>query len=155
MNATEYKRNDAGGKDGADHARDDHCRRCCARPYSAVSARTMMRLRPREVIFPPATRSPRLASAGHAFQLISVSIADKAPRPYQLCARPCCSSSGTSVPDAATPRPTPAKMTPPTTPRLPGAVCGKMVEAASTMITPPLNPARKRHPKNQMNDNAS
>jgi len=35
---------------------------------------------------------------------------------------------------------------------LPGAVSGRMVEAASTMITPPLNPATNRQPKNQMND---
>jgi len=47
------------------------------------------------------------------------------------------------------PRPTPAKIMPPTMPRLPGAVCGSTVDAASTMITPPLNPARKRQVKNQ------
>ena len=89
-------------------------------------------------------RGTRLASAGQVLQLASVSTAESTPRPYQLCCRPCCSSSGTSVPDAATPRPTPAKITPPTMPRLPRRdTCGRMVEAASTMITPPVRPGEK------------
>ena len=50
------------------------------------------------------------------------------------------------------PRPTPAKITPPTMPRLAGEVCGSTTEAASTMMTPPERPARKRQPKNQRND---
>ena len=67
--------------------------------------------------------------------------------------KPCCSSSGTSVPEAATPRPTPAKITPPTMPRLAGEVCGSTTEAASTMMMPPERPARKRQAKNQSERN--
>lgn len=74
------------------------------------------------------------------------------PRPYQLSCKPCCSNNGTSVPDAATPRPTPAKITPPTMPRRAAEICGRMTDAASTMMMPPVRPARKRHAKNQLND---
>ncbi len=122
---------------------------------SALSTRTMVSVRPRAGRCASGAASVAVASAGHAFQLASVRTADSSPRPYQLCLRPCCSSSGTSVPDAATPRPTPAKITPPTRPRLPGVTCGRMVEAAKTMITPPVTPARNRQPKNQMNENGT
>jgi hypothetical protein len=56
------------------------------------------------------------------------------------------------VPEAAIPRPTPAKITPPTMPRFAGEVCGRIVEAASTMMTPPARPDRKRQTKNQVNE---
>src|SRR4029077_8451142 len=121
------------------------------RPYTALRTRTTVNLGPRDGAWLGACSVAAL-SDGQAFQLSTVRTADKIPKPYQLCLRPCCSNSGTRVPDAAMPRPTPAKITPPTRPRLPGATCGKMVDAAKTMITPPVSPATKRQPKNQMNE---
>ncbi len=37
-------------------------------------------------------------------------------------------------------------------PRLAGEVCGRITDAASTMMIPPVSPDRKRQAKNQVND---
>src|SRR5215831_15898687 len=57
--------------------------------------------------------------AGHAVHESAVNTRASPPRPIQVSNRPQRISSGTRDPEAAMPRPTPVKITPPATPRRP------------------------------------
>ena len=73
------------------------------------------------------------------------------PRPVRTTSPPGRAAAATA-PACRTPRcprPTPVKINPATSPRRRGSTCGRMVGAASTMMTPPARPAAKRQAKNQ------
>lgn len=92
------------------------------------------------------------AASGQPFQATTVSASASTPRPHQACTSPQPSSSGTSVPEAAMPSPTPVKMTPPARPRRAGGTWGSTMGAASAMSAPPATPAPRRQAKYQEND---
>jgi hypothetical protein len=74
------------------------------------------------------------------------------PRPHHAGATPQRRKTGTTVPEAAMPRPTPVKMTPLATPRRSRRTWGSTVGAARTMSTPPAIPAAARQTKYHAND---
>src|SRR4051794_9031044 len=86
---------------------------------------------------------------GQLFQEIAVSANVIVPRPIQVSTSPHRISNGTSVPEAAMPRPTPVKIAPPAMPRRVGGIAAITVGAASAISTPPVPPDRKRQAKNQ------
>src|SRR3954453_3634357 len=88
-------------------------------------------------------------AAGQPFQEIAVSTNVIVPRPIQVSTSPHQISSGTSVPEAAMPRPTPVKIAPPAMPRRVGGITAITVGAANAISTPPVPPDRKRQVKNQ------
>jgi hypothetical protein len=68
---------------------------------------------------------------------------------------PTSSSNGTTVPDAAMPKPTPRKIAPLAMPGGCAGTCGSTVIATSTMMMPPEMPDIRRQPKNQLTDNGN
>src|SRR5215472_9286237 len=98
----------------------------------------------------PDASEPRFSvGLGHAVHESAVNTRASPPRPIQVSNRPQRISSGTRVPEAAMPRPTPVKITPPATPRRPGGIAAITVGAARAMSTPPVPPETKRQTKNQ------
>jgi len=87
--------------------------------------------------------------AGHPRQAIALSTSATPPSPSQVSTRPHCINSGTSVPEAAMPSPTPVKIAPPARPRRRGGMPGITLGAASAISTPPVPPDKKRQKKNQ------
>ncbi len=125
------------------------------RPYSTTRARVARDARPRPRLWAGLGRRAGRRGAGPVGQLTRVSSADSAARPYQQAARPVRRSSGTSVPEAAMPRPTPAKMAPPTRPRRAGPTWGRIVEAASTMMSAPATPDARRQARNHAKESGT
>ena len=80
-----------------------------------------------------------------------MSTSDSTPKPHHVAVSPCRSSSGTTVPEAAIPSPTPAKIAPLASPRRRSATWGSTAGAASTISTPPLMPDSSRQAKNHGN----
>ena len=81
--------------------------------------------------------------AGQPPQASSVSTRASVPSPHQAAISPWWRSTGTSVPDAAMPNPTPVKITPLARPRRRCDTCGSTAGAASTIRTPPDSPAEQ------------
>ena len=85
---------------------------------------------------------------GHPPQAATVSASDNKPSPIQVSRSLTPRRSGISVPEAAMPRPTDVKITPPASPRFAAGTCGSTLGAASTISTAPATPEAKRQRKN-------
>ena len=69
------------------------------------------------------------------------------PSPNQVSSNPACINNGTSVPEAAIPRPTPVKIAPLASPRRDGGICGRTSGAANAINAPPATPDPTRQAK--------
>ena len=100
----------------------------------------------------PATTAAAIGgAAGHARHAASVNARDTAAKPNHAAGRPQCSSTGTSVPEAAMPSPTPVIINPLASPRRDAGTCASTADGPRIISKPPVNPANPRQTKNHRN----